>query len=108
MSGPDDALLARLERATGSDRELDAALAQAFGVADPVPDYTASVDRCLELVHAVLPGWAFHVGWNATGILPYATLHGPQGLVAASAATVPLALLKALFRARGTQAATSG
>jgi hypothetical protein len=101
MSGTKDGLLGRLEGATGSDRELDAALAHAFGVADPVPDYTASVDRCLDLVHAVLPGWAWHVGWNATGVLPYATLHGPQGLVAASAATVPLALLKALLRAHG-------
>ena len=64
------------------------------------PDYTASVDRCIELVHAALPGWAWHVGWNVSGVVPYATLHGPQGLVAASAPTVPLALLTALLRAQ--------
>ena len=100
-----DGLLARLESATGSDRQLDAALAQAFRGGEPAPDYTASVDRSLDLIHALLPGWALHVGWNATGVLPYATLHGPQGLIAASAATVPLALLKALLRARETMAA---
>ncbi|MGD9512176.1 MAG: hypothetical protein AB7I59_17935 [Geminicoccaceae bacterium] len=103
-SGTVDGLLDRLERATGSDRDLDAALARAFQIAAPAPDYTASVDRCLDLVRALLPGWAWHVGWNATGILPYATLHGPQGLVAASAATVPLALLKALLRALSVRA----
>jgi hypothetical protein len=106
MSGTGDGLLDRLERATGSDRDLDNALAHAFKVAAPAPDYTASVDRCLDLVHAVLPGWAWHVGWNATGVLPYATLHGPQGLVGASAATVPLALLKALLRAEGARSAS--
>lgn len=100
-----DGLLARLESATGSDRQLDAALAQAFGGGEPAPDYTASVDRSLDLIHVLLPGWAWHIGWNATGVLPYATLHGPQGLIAASAATVPLALLKALLRARETMAA---
>ena len=65
-----DELLAQLEAATGRDRQLDAALALAFAGGEPPPDYTASIDRCLELVHAVLPGWAWHVGWNATGVLP--------------------------------------
>ena len=98
-----DELLAQLEAATGRDRQLDAALALAFAGGEPPPDYTASIDRCLELVHAVLPGWAWHVGWNATGVLPYATLHGPDRVTAASAGTVPLALLKALVKGKASQ-----
>ena len=100
MSDAIDGLLGRLEAATGSDRQLDTELARRFNGTELAPDYTASVDRCIELVHAVLPGWSWHVGWNVSGVLPYATLHGPDGLVAASAATVPLALLRALMRAQ--------
>ena len=93
------ALRTRVEAATGADHALDASLADHFGEAGPPPDYTASVDRCLELIHAHLPGWAWHVGWNASGVLPYATLHRSQHLVAAAAPTVPLALLRALLSA---------
>ena len=107
MSDAIDGLLGRLEAATGSDRQLDTELARRFNGVEPAPDYTASVDRCIELVHAVLPGWSWHVGWNVSGVLPYATLHGPDGLVAASAATMPLALLRALVRAQ-TAAGPSG
>lgn len=100
MAGTED-LERRLDQATGSDRALDQALAR---LADPAatgaaPDYTASVDRTVDLVHALLPGWSWHVGWNATGVLPYATLHQGERLVEASAPTVPLALLRALVRA---------
>ena len=97
MSGTVDDLRRRVEAATGADRELDQALAHALGGPKPAPDYSASVDRCLDLVHACLPGWAWHVGWNASGVLPYATLHGGPHLVAAAAPTVPLALLRALL-----------
>lgn len=90
----------RIATATGSDRGLDAALARMFGGGEPPPDYTSSVDRCIELVHAVMPGWAWHVGWNATGVLPYATLHLGDRVAEAAAPTVPLALLKAMLKAR--------
>lgn len=94
-----DAIARRLDAATGADRELDRALAEQLGEEIGAADYTASVDRCIELVHARLPGWAWHVGWNASGVLPYATLHRQEHLVAAAGPTVPLALLKALLRA---------
>ena len=70
-------LEARLQAATGSDRALDAELARLLdpALADPPPDYTASVDRAVELLKALLPGWSWHVGWDANGVLPYATLH---------------------------------
>ena len=93
-------LAGRIAAATGSDRELDAALARMFGGGEPAADYTASVDRCVQLVQAAMPGWAWHVGWNATGVLPYATLHQGDRLAEAAAPTVPLALLKALLKAR--------
>ncbi len=97
MSVDLDRLRRRIAGATGADRELDRELAALVDPVEPVPDYTASVDRCIDLVHACLPGWAWHVGWNASGILPYATLHHGEHLVAAAAPTVPLALLKALL-----------
>lgn len=92
----------RLAVATGSDRALDAELWRLVEPWDErtPPDYTGSVDRALDLVHALLPGWSWHVGWNATGVLPYATLHHGERLVEAAAPTVPLALLRALFRAK--------
>jgi hypothetical protein len=93
-------LLRALEAATGSDRRLDAELADLVGAPSPAPDYTASVDRCVELVRAELAGWAWHVGWDASGVLPYATLHGGPHLVEAAGPTVPIALLRALLRAR--------
>lgn len=92
----------RLTAATGSDRALDADLARLVepqGTGAP-PEYTGSVDRALDLVHALLPGWSWHVGWNAAGVLPYATLHRGERLVEAAAPTVPLALLRACLRAR--------
>ena len=100
MRGGLNELADRIAAATGSDRELDVALARMFGGGEPPPDYTSSVDRCIELVHAVMPGWAWHVGWNATGILPYASLHHGTELAEAAAPTVPLALLRALLQAR--------
>ena len=110
MSVDDAELSRRLEAATGSDRQLDADLARLLGQdGQAAADYTSSVDRCLELVHAALPGWAWHVGWNATGVLPYATLHHGGQLVAAAGPTVPIALLRALLRARlALAAAPSG
>lgn len=99
MSDDIEGLRVRIDAATGADRQLDRDIARVFARAEPAPDYTASVDRCLDLVQASLPGWAWHVGWNASGVLPYATLHGGAHLVAAAGPTVPLALLRALCRA---------
>lgn len=98
-----DELEALLRAATGSDRAVDAELARRLDPAraaggDP-PGYTGSVDRAVELVQVALPGWSWHVGWNASGVLPYATLHRGGRLVEASAPTVPLALLRALAKA---------
>ena len=48
----------------------------------------------------LLPGWSWHVGWNASGVLPYARIEsGPHRLIEAAGPTVPLALLRALVAA---------
>ena len=82
--------------------ELDAAIAEVLdpdhGADDP-PSYTGSVDACIELVHHVLPGWGWHVGYGPKGILPYAALTHDDARHEASAPTVPLALLLALLEA---------
>lgn len=69
------------------------------------PGYTASVDTCLALIGRALPGWRWHVGHGPRGILPYAVLtrdegDGPHRRAEAVAPTVPLALLRALVKAR--------
>ena len=97
-----ETLSRRIEAATGSDADLDTEIGRLLGgrTGTDAVDYTASVDRTIDLVQAVLPGWGWHLGWNASGILPYATLTSGERRITA-AATVPLALLRALMRAIG-------
>ena len=82
----------RLERATGSDPQLDSLVAEAFAV--PQSDYTGSLDAVRGLVTAALPGWKLHIGFDATGVLPYAALTGGDVHVEARSATLPLAVLR--------------
>lgn len=94
------ALLDRIEAATGADRALDAAIEQALrGRAQAPPDYTASVDHCLDLLHALLPKWHWHIGRGARGILPHASLSKGRITVSAGGTTVPLVLLAAIVKA---------
>lgn len=125
MSGEElDALIARVEDATGPDREIDAELARLmnwvptgvnaslWNVADPKPEYwyssafglppyTASIDAALALVERVKAGE--ELGWWVT-ILEIAlreiawkhTLEGPKPGPAALARAIILALLRAL------------
>ena len=65
-------LEARITAATGPDAALDAAIAAALGAnlsGGQAPGATASVDRCLDLVHRHLPDWHWHVGFGVTGIV---------------------------------------
>ena len=91
------ALSRSLAAATGSDRALDAAIAETLDA--PEATYSSSVDACLDLLHRVLPGWGWHVGYGPLGILPYATVQRGEARFEASAATVPLALLDAIVAA---------
>ena len=94
-------LLQRVHAATGHDPDLDAAIAAGLEYrAAEVPAYTASVDACIALVHRVLPGWGWHVGYDARGVIPYAAVSKGQTRHEAGAPTVLLSLLAALLRAK--------
>src|SRR5512134_1147056 len=95
-------LLQRLRQAEGRDGALDRKIAQDLDVGAPtteVPAYTASVDCCLDLLHRLLPGWRWHVGYSASGILPYAFVADGGCRFEATAPTVPLALLIVITQA---------
>jgi len=98
----------RIETATGTDRDLDADIDRLLRRVDeeppdPHPDvapaYTASVDRCLELLHDILPDWHWHIGRDASGVFPYAALSKGKITISAEGTSVPLVLLIAVIRA---------
>jgi len=115
MKKPDhelSSLQQRIEVATGADHDLDAAIDRllrravdappdtgADAVPEATPAYTASVDQCLELLHAVLPDWHWHIGRGASGVFPYATLSKGKTVISADGTSVPLVLLTAMIRA---------
>lgn len=104
-------LLARLRTATGPDTALDWEIARVLGegvTGGEEAAYTASIDRCFDLLHRVAPGWHWHVGFGVSGLLPYATLAlGPRRFEA-SAPTVPLALLNVIVQVTLARSATNG
>lgn len=92
-----DRLVELLERATGAEAPLDAALAEAFG--RPAAPFTGSAEAARALIAAVLPGWRVHVGFDVSGVFPYVRLSSNGDRVEAGAASLPLALLRALVAA---------
>lgn len=86
-------LLQRLNKADGPDSSVD----ELLGVAVPGngPHPTASAESARAWAAAVLPGWHAHVGFDASGVMPYAAFSRDDHHVEASAATVPLAILRA-------------
>lgn len=93
-----DELALALARATGADAGLDQEIADAFGVAAGA--FTASVGAAREAATAALPGWKFHVGFDANGMFPYAAMTRGEVHVEANAPTVPLAILRAAVAAK--------
>lgn len=83
-------LARRLDAATGPDSALDAALG---GEA-----VTESAEGAAAWARATLPDWHLHVGFDVSGVLPYAALNGTGRHVEASAPTVPLAILRAVVK----------
>ena len=93
-------LQVRIESAKGADRDLDAEIEIILnGPSDDPPDYTASVDRCLDLLHAKLPNWHWHLGRDVVGMMPYANLSNGKKTVSAEGTTVPLVLLTTIVKA---------
>lgn len=92
------ALEERLGKAKGGDAQLDQDLCVAVGTClQPV---TESVEAARALVLQGAPGWHLHIGFDATGLFPYAALTQGDTHVEASATSVPLALLGALAKVR--------
>lgn len=96
-------LLARLQQATGSDRDLDQAIQSVLepsgGVSEATtaPAYTGSIPLCFSLARRCLPDWTLHLGYGVRGIFPYAALSDrTDERFEATAPTVPLAVLRAL------------
>jgi hypothetical protein len=96
-------LAAGLTAATGPDGDLDALIAETFHA--EAKDYSASVEACRGLVVTALPGWRLHVGFDATGLFPYASLSNNGQRVEASAPTLPLAILRGAVAAWHQQTA---
>jgi len=94
-------LLKRIESSKGADPVLDREIEKTLcAPSDEVRDYTASIDRCLDLMHEILPAWHWHVGRGANGVMPYASMtKGTQTLVA-DGTTVPLVLLAVMIKAK--------
>lgn len=55
------ALQARIRQSKVADRELDVAIAGAFPGIFPAYNFTASIDACVALMAAVLPGKNLHI-----------------------------------------------
>ena len=87
----------RLNVAQGGVADLDRLIADFF--AQPCLDYSQSTDQSRALVRQVLPDWHLHLGFGASGVLPYAALSLGDRHCEAEAATVPLAILRSLMQA---------
>ena len=114
-------IIARLEKAEGPDREIDGfiALVEGWtfekmegdrspywrkpGVTDyfmrsDLPRYTASIDAAIALVERILPDPAILLGYGQDALTkPWARISVSCG--SSHGATLPLAILRALFRA---------
>lgn len=90
-------LFQQLNAAGGGDARLDRAVADFFS--QPLAEYSESTDQSRALVGRVLPGWHLHLGFGASGVLPYAALSSGDIHCEAEAATVPLAILRCLMQA---------
>lgn len=117
------ALAAEVEALTGPSREADARVWSALhpNIEPPggpwvgakgkqrwlAPELTASVDRCLALLASELPGYVATIStYGFASKMPLADVYreGHVGRETAKAATLPLALLAAILRAKTQEA----
>lgn len=86
-----------LETASGADKQIDATIADLFGL-DPA-EFTSSAEVSRRLGAQLLPRWELRVGYDVCGIFPTATVSLGDRRHSAVAPTVPLAVLRALISA---------
>jgi hypothetical protein len=116
-------LLARVEAATGQDRELDDALEDAFGGphgirSGPAP-LTSSIDAAVALVECLMPEWSWEVERvkedafsseveeirKKTTAAALAILSKQGHVFTAAHSSAPLAILGAMLKAKIAEAA---
>lgn len=90
-------LVEALEMASGSDKQIDATIAELFGL-DPA-EFTSSAEVSRRLGAQLLPHWQLRVGYDVCGIFPSATASLEDRRHSSVAPTVPLAVLRALISA---------
>lgn len=96
-------LLQRLNQAQGRDIALDRKIAQDLDVFAPmtqVPEHNASVDGCLHLLHRLQPGRRWHLGSEASRVMPHVFASNDECRFETTARMVPLALLIVITQAR--------
>lgn len=92
-----DALIAKLEQATGENNRLDDDIARLIGGKPGTFSYTGSIDAALSLVPE---GWSVH-WWRSGDGLPNAEVHKEQGCTPYYGHGAPaIALCIAALRAR--------
>lgn len=92
------ALLARVEAATGPDRELDCAIMMALDPQSWFPLYTSSLDATVALVEKVRPSYDYGVWRNGGKRGAYVTVNGFLFAGCRQQLSAHLALLAALLR----------
>lgn len=84
-------------QARGASGTTDQMVAKALRV--DLRDYSSSIEAARGLADRLFPNAVLHVGFDALGILPVATLTGAGPAIAETAPTVPLAILRAIWSA---------
>lgn len=86
-----------LEVVSGSDKQIDASIAELFEI-EPA-EFTSSAAESRRLSAQLLPHWQLRVGYDVCGIFPSATVSLGDRRHSSVAPTVPLAVLRALISA---------
>lgn len=86
-----------LEVVSGADKQIDAMIAELFGI-EPA-EFTSSAAVSRRLSAQLLPLWQLRVGYDVCGIFPSATVSLGDRRHNAVAPTVPLAVLRVLISA---------
>lgn len=102
-------LLARVEKATGPDDQIDCVIYRTFNDLGNRPSYTSSIDAAVTLVERVIPGAALRIeGTYSTSLADHKKLTWRCQITEAimpdelddSYPTAPIAILAAMLKAK--------